>query len=76
LAGTVDLETKIVFLADKLVMETVVVPLEIRYQAALEKYGGDPQARWNIISRRDQALAVRKEIEALIWEVTGNSDYR
>ena len=63
---TVDLETKIVFLADKLVMETVVVPLERRFQAALEKYGGDPQARQNIIERRDQALAVRKEIEALI----------
>jgi len=49
-----------------IVEDEEIVPLEKRYQSALQRFGADAGARANILKRRDRALAVKKEIEQLL----------
>jgi molybdenum cofactor cytidylyltransferase len=62
----ISLETQIVYLADKLVEGEEIVPLEKRYQSALQRFGENAEARANILRRRDHALSVKQEIEHLL----------
>lgn len=59
------METKVVFLADKLVRGDKRVTVEERYRAAGEHFGSDPGIAALIEKRRRRALAVKQEIENL-----------
>ena len=59
-------EREIVFLADKYVQGQGLVPLEARYQAKLDKYGADPEARLAIQGRLTRAQIVRDRMEQRI----------
>jgi hypothetical protein len=56
-------EAALVYLADKLVKEDGLVPLEQRFAAALERFRDDPAACRAVRRRRDAALAVRARLE-------------
>jgi molybdenum cofactor cytidylyltransferase len=62
----VSLEAKVVYLADKFVKEDTVIPLEERFQSALQRFGSDPGAKTDILRRRKQAFEVKDEIERLL----------
>ena len=57
-------EQEVVFLADKVVAGTELVPLERRYDLVLERHGADPEAREAITGRRERALVVASRVEA------------
>lgn len=57
-------ESALVFLADKLVAGTTVVPLKQRYGAVLTRHGHDPEARLAIETRLAHGLAVADRVEA------------
>jgi len=59
----IPLEAQVVYLADKYTSGDKIVPLEKRYQTALEKYGGNPESRASILKRLNRAQKVREEIE-------------
>jgi molybdenum cofactor cytidylyltransferase len=61
--GTSIREREVVFLADKMVIGTDLVPLETRYDLALERYGADPEARRVIGERRQRAHKVAARVE-------------
>ncbi|MFW6324183.1 MAG: DVU_1551 family NTP transferase, partial [Desulfovibrionales bacterium] len=56
-------ETEVVFLADKVVAGTDLVPLVARYEAVLQRHGHDPEAREAILGRRERALRVKTRVE-------------
>jgi molybdenum cofactor cytidylyltransferase len=60
------LESKIVYLADKFVQGDILVTLDIRYQASIEKFGNDPRIAENILLRKQRAYQVKAELEQLI----------
>lgn len=62
----VSLEAKVVYLADKFVKEDTIIPLEERFQSALERFGSEPGAKADILRRRKQAFEVKDEIERLL----------
>jgi molybdenum cofactor cytidylyltransferase len=62
----VSLEAKVVYLADKYVKEDTVIPLEERFQSAIQRFGGDQEARSDILRRRKKAFDVKDEIERLL----------
>ncbi len=59
-------ESKIVYLADKFVSGTNLVPVEARYQIAGNKFAATPEIETNIARRKARALGVKKELESLI----------
>jgi CTP:molybdopterin cytidylyltransferase MocA len=65
---SVDIETKLVYLADKMVIEDRLVPVEQRYRASEEKYGHIPDALENIIARKNRAQAVKAEVETMLGQ--------
>lgn len=58
-------ERDAVFLADKFVRGTQVLPLEERYREKLERWGGDPEVRRAIEGRLGRARAVRDQAQGL-----------
>ena len=40
--------------------------MEARFEAKLQKYGADPEARQEILKRRDNALESQRRVEALM----------
>ncbi|WP_243545754.1 DVU_1551 family NTP transferase [Pseudodesulfovibrio tunisiensis] len=58
-------EREAVFLADKVVSGSQVVPLEARYAAKVEYFGADPKVRAAIHARRERARRVLSEFENL-----------
>jgi len=59
-------EGAVVFLADKLVRGDRVVSLEERFQAALERFSGSPEARAAVERRREAAGAVAERVERVL----------
>lgn len=59
------LETKIVYLADKLVQSDRVVTLEERYRGSMERYGINPDIAEKIIVRKQRSYQIKKELEEL-----------
>jgi molybdenum cofactor cytidylyltransferase len=60
------LETKVVNLADKLVAGATFVSLDERFQPSLLRFKGTPDIIASIMRRKQQALNVKGEIEAII----------
>lgn len=60
------LESKVVFLADKLVKGTTLVAVEQRYDFASRAFGATPDIAAAISGRRARALRVRRELELYI----------
>jgi hypothetical protein len=56
-------EAEVVYLADKLVRGDVLVPLAVRFEHKLAKYGHDPSARAAILNRMANAEAIIRRIE-------------
>jgi molybdenum cofactor cytidylyltransferase len=67
-AGVQDLslEAKIVYLADKYVKEDTIIPLEERFQSAIERFGDNPLIKAEILKRRKKSFDVKDEIERLL----------
>ena len=63
--GPVNLEAKIVYLADKLVRGEQVVSLDKRYSISAEQYGKDPDIGVKVAERKQRAEETASEIEAL-----------
>lgn len=63
---SVDIETKVVYLADKLVTEQTVVSVEDRFREAEIRYGNIPEAVERIRNGKDRALRVKAEIEKMM----------
>jgi molybdenum cofactor cytidylyltransferase len=61
--GELSLESKIVFLADKLVKEDQLVDVEERYRDIDRRYGGSPEIDLKISQRLQHALKVKQELE-------------
>lgn len=59
-------EAEVVFIADKHISKTQVLPMEARFAHALERFGDIPSARCNIQRRWDSALTIREKIEVRI----------
>jgi molybdenum cofactor cytidylyltransferase len=62
----ISLESKIVYLSDKLTGGETVISIEDRFREALNKFGTTPEITANIDRRRQKALDTRKEIESLL----------
>jgi len=57
---------EVLYLADKLVSGNTIVSLTNRFQKALEKYGHDPEIKKRIEKRLQNAVMIKKKIEAVI----------
>lgn len=64
--ASVDIETKIVYFADKVVSEESVVSVEERFQASENRYGHIPEAAEKIRVARARALLVKEEFEKIL----------
>jgi molybdenum cofactor cytidylyltransferase len=64
--GELSLESKIVFLADKLVKEDQLVDVEERYRDIDRRYGGSPEIDLKIAQRLQHALKVKQELEKML----------
>jgi hypothetical protein len=60
--------SEVLYLADKLVSGTTIIPLTERFQGALEAYGHDPEIRKKIEKRFQNAEMIREKVEAAIGE--------
>ena len=60
------LEAKIVFLADKFVLEENIVSIEERYRAATERHGVIPGTIDKIVKQERETLRAKREIEGLL----------
>lgn len=75
-------EAEVVFIADKHISKTQILPMEARFAHALKRFGDIPSARRNILRRQGAARAIRDTIEArlqaplagLITRATQNCD--
>jgi putative nucleotidyltransferase with HDIG domain len=56
-------EAEVVYLADKLIEGDRLVPLSVRFERKLAKYGNDPSARAVILKRRTDAEVIVKRME-------------
>jgi putative nucleotidyltransferase with HDIG domain len=65
---SISMETKVVYLSDKFVVDEMLVSLEERYQSAVQRFGVGADIEAGILQRRDRALAVKKEIELLLGQ--------
>ena len=63
---TVPREAEVVFIADKHIRREGVMPMEGRFDLALERFGEIADARQNILRRRETARTIRDRIEARI----------
>lgn len=70
--GSSPKEAAIVFLADKLVREDRRVPLEARFQPAIERYRDQPEALCGAIRKYNTALAILGSVERLAGEPIAN----
>ncbi|MBN2240519.1 MAG: NTP transferase domain-containing protein [Dehalococcoidales bacterium] len=61
-----DMETKLVYLADKMVIGEELVSVEKRYNEAFEKYGDTPEVAEKIRIRNGRALRVKAEVEDIL----------
>lgn len=64
--ASVDIETKIVYFADKIVNEQTVVSVEERFRGSAKRYGHIPEAAEKIRNARVRALRVKEELEKLL----------
>jgi molybdenum cofactor cytidylyltransferase len=64
--GEVSLESKIVFLADKLAKEDKLVNLEERYRDVLQRYSTTPQINEIVARRLPVAVNIQQEMEKLL----------
>ena len=55
---------EVVYLSDKLVQGDAVVLPEVRFEKMLDKYAGDPPVRSKIENRLQNAMYIKKKIEA------------
>lgn len=62
----VSLESKIVYLADKFVKGSNLVPIEERYHSASSKFSVTPEIEANIRQRKLSALKVKRELEDIL----------
>ena len=60
------LESRIVFLADKLVKEDQLVDVQERYRDIGRRYGGSPEIELKIAQRLQHALKVKQELEKML----------
>ena len=60
------LEAKVVYLADKYVIDESIVPLEERFGASLRRFGSNVEIGININLRRQKALDVKRELDNLL----------
>lgn len=58
-------ERAVLFLSDKLVSGTRIIPVRVRMEEKLSLYGSRKEARENIIRKMGKALEIQEEIEAL-----------
>ncbi|MBP1761129.1 MAG: phosphohydrolase, partial [Firmicutes bacterium] len=56
-------EGEILYLADKLVSEDKVIPIEQRFGQSVGKYNDNPEALKKIENRRDAVYKIMKKIE-------------
>lgn len=56
-------EEEVVYLADKYVRGTVIVPLRQRFDEKHEKFAGNPEARQAVLRRRRQAEKIRDRVK-------------
>ncbi|MDD5039336.1 MAG: NTP transferase domain-containing protein, partial [Dehalococcoidales bacterium] len=72
------LDAKIVYLADKLVVDEKIVSLDERYQLSRERLSANPELKDIIARRKQHAMEVKQEIEALcgcpLEEITSQWD--
>ena len=68
------LEAKIVFLADRFVLEENIVSIEERYRVARQRHGMIPGTMDNIAKREREAFRVKREVERLLHH-TLDADY-
>jgi len=59
-------EAEVVYLADKMVSGSEIVPLENRLQTKKQQFRGDPEALTAMTFRMEQAIRIRKAVENLI----------
>lgn len=59
-------EAEVVYLADKLVRGSSLVPLSVRFEHKLAKYGHDPSARTAILRRRHDAETIVNRMEQAV----------
>ena len=64
--SSVSLESRVVYLADKFVQGEAVVPVEERFQSAISRFGGTSEVETKILRRKQQALSMKAEFEAII----------
>jgi CTP:molybdopterin cytidylyltransferase MocA/HD superfamily phosphohydrolase YqeK len=64
--SSVSLETKVVYLADKFVVDERLVPFEERYRSARRRFGATADVTASIRQRLERAFNVKKEIELLL----------
>ncbi len=62
------LESKVLYLADKLVKDDGLVTLEERFRDAMRRYGGTAELEADMNLRRECAFRVKKELEGLIGQ--------
>lgn len=58
-------ESEVLYLADKLVREDNVIPIEDRFRQSLDKFRDNPKVLKKIENRRDAAFKIIKKIEAV-----------
>lgn len=59
-------ETQVVYLADKLVQEDLIVGVDARFAVRLERYAGDPEAQDGVRARLEEASLVQARVEAIL----------
>jgi molybdenum cofactor cytidylyltransferase len=64
--GPLSLESKIVFLADKLAQVDKLVSVEERYREVAGRYGPSPEIKTKIALRLRHALTIKQELEELL----------
>lgn len=64
-------EAQVVYLADKLVKDERLVTLDERFALSLERFAGDPAACAGVLRRREEAVRVRRRIEAVLGRPLG-----
>ncbi|MBN2468838.1 MAG: HD domain-containing protein, partial [Deltaproteobacteria bacterium] len=57
---------ELVYLADKLLQGSRITGLEARFQAKMDRYGSDAQARRAITARFDNAFRIKRRIEGIM----------
>jgi molybdenum cofactor cytidylyltransferase len=64
--GGVLFESKIVYLADKMVEGTRLVTIGSRYQSARDRFARTPDIASEILQREERVLSVKREFELIL----------